>query len=310
MQHIPFADYSLSRLMLGTVQFGLDYGIANQAGRPPYETARDILACALAGGVNGLDTAAAYGESESVLGRALAELDAADRTTVITKVTHFDPTVATAEAERIIRDSVACSLQRLRLNALPVCLLHSEKYMRHLGVLRRLKAEGLIRHIGVSVGHDPRPPLEMIAAGAVDALQVPANVLDPRHRLAGVFEAARKKGVAVFVRSVYLQGLLLMPEAAVPPVLAEVIPTRRRLAALAQAAGMTLAELAVRYMLGVDGVTCALTGVETVAQMRENIALFENGGLDPALMHAAEEAAGELPERILSPILWPKKTGV
>ncbi|NCC93899.1 MAG: hypothetical protein EOM10_11550, partial [Opitutae bacterium] len=86
MNTATFADYHLSRLMLGTVQFGLSYGIANRQGRPSYAVVRDILACAFEGGVNCLDTAAAYGESEELIGRALRELGLADRVIVVTKV--------------------------------------------------------------------------------------------------------------------------------------------------------------------------------------------------------------------------------
>ena len=65
---------ALSRLALGTVQFGLPYGVANRSGQPPFKVARDILACAIEVGVTVLETAEGYGESEAVLGRALADL--------------------------------------------------------------------------------------------------------------------------------------------------------------------------------------------------------------------------------------------
>ena len=75
MKTTTFAEYQLSQLMLGTVQFGMQYGIANRQGRPSYETVREILAVAFEGGVNCLDTAAAYGESEELIGRFLKSLD-------------------------------------------------------------------------------------------------------------------------------------------------------------------------------------------------------------------------------------------
>ena len=86
MQTRSFAEFDLSMLTLGTVQFGLPYGIANTHGQPAYETARDIIACAVEGGVNVLDTAVSYGESEAVVGRALAELGIADRVLVVSKI--------------------------------------------------------------------------------------------------------------------------------------------------------------------------------------------------------------------------------
>jgi aryl-alcohol dehydrogenase-like predicted oxidoreductase len=86
METVQSEDLGLSRLMLGTVQFGLSYGIASRSGEPSYETARNILACAYDGGVNCLDTAPGYGISEEILGKAMAELGIADRVVVVSKV--------------------------------------------------------------------------------------------------------------------------------------------------------------------------------------------------------------------------------
>lgn len=94
---------ALSRLTLGTVQFGLPYGVANRAGHPPYETARDILACAIKGGVTCLDPAAGYGGSESILGRALAQLGATEHITVVTKVAPSPTTFHPRERTRSLR---------------------------------------------------------------------------------------------------------------------------------------------------------------------------------------------------------------
>jgi len=112
-------------------------------------------------------------------------------------------------------------------------------------------------------------------------------------------------GGAVFVRSVYLQGLLLMAAEAIPASLQAIMPVRERLAALAREASMPLAELAVRYMLGQEGVTCVLVGVETAAQVRENVAFFDRGALSADLQQAVETAVPDLPEPLLTPSLWP-----
>ena len=306
MQTRHYATYDLSRLMLGTVQFGLPYGVANRTGQPSYEEARAIVAAALEGGVNCFDTAAGYGSSEEVLGRALAELGAADRVMVVTKVRPLaDDELADATlAARAIEQSVAESRRRLRLDRLPVVLFHREGDARYLDVLTRLQAKGWIGHAGVSCDNRPGPAAAFAAQPAVGALQIPANLLDRRHARGGSLAAAAAHGVAVFVRSVYLQGLLLMPEAAVPEALRAVLPVRRRLAELAESAGMPLAELAVRYLLGQEGVTCVLAGVETVAQVRENVALFNRGPLAADVRQAVEAMVPELPATVITPALW------
>jgi len=143
-----------------------------------------------------------------------------------------------------------------------------------------------------------------VSAGTVSALQLPGNVLDQRHQRSGIFRAAAARGVAVFIRSVYLQGLLLMPEDDVPAALRGVVPVRHSLASIAAQGGMSLAELASRYMLSQDGVTSVLAGVETVAQVRENLAIFARGPLSGDMLDAIDSVIPELPESLLTPKLW------
>lgn len=303
---MPFSEYKLSRLMLGTVQFGLRYGVANTTGQPSYETVRDILSCAHEGGVNCLDTAPGYGDSEEALGRAMSELGIANSMVVVTKVhPTADENSSGRSADKAILKSVTQSLKRLRLDVLPVCLFHNERDFSCIDSLIRLKENGMIRHVGVSVGTRPGPAATIVESGLVEAVQIPANILDHRHVQSGIFKTAHERGVAMFVRSVYLQGLLLMPEEDILPELAPVIPVRRKLQALADEAGMSMAELAVRYVLAIEGVTCALAGVESVAQMRRNIDLFSKPPLDNNLLKAATAAVPRLPEKILTPYLWP-----
>ena len=112
MKTNAFAEYRLSQLMLGTVQFGMQYGIANTKGQPSYEDVRAILACAYEGGVNCLDTAAAYDQSEDIIGRALEELGLADRMIVVTKVPTIPADCGSRSAvERFVKDAATRSLQ-------------------------------------------------------------------------------------------------------------------------------------------------------------------------------------------------------
>jgi aryl-alcohol dehydrogenase-like predicted oxidoreductase len=206
---------------------------------------------------------------------------------------------------KAIEQSVEDSRRRLGLDCLPVVLFHRESDARYLEVLEDLKARGWLRHAGVSCDNRPGPAVDYARSGHAAALQIPANVLDYRHQASGVFREAAASGVAVFVRSVYLQGLLVMPEDDIPPALRDVIPVRRRLSAIASGAGLGLAELALRAMLSREGITCLLTGVDTVGQIRENIALFNRGPLPADMIAAVDAAVPVLPETILTPSLWP-----
>ncbi len=87
MEYIEIQGLHLPRLTLGTVQLGMDYGIANTAGKPDYEKSAGILDAALEGGINAFDTAAAYGDSEAVIGRYFWSMpEGAAKPIIITKL--------------------------------------------------------------------------------------------------------------------------------------------------------------------------------------------------------------------------------
>lgn len=307
MKYTAYKDLELSQLTLGTVQFGLNYGIANRTGRPSYESARDIIACAYEGGVNCLDTAAAYGESEDVLGRALSELGIKDKVHIVSKVPPMPESLTAKEADDFIEKSIEESLKRLGIDMLPICLLHREENSCYLESLAKLKDKGLIRHVGVSV-MTPEATRTIVESGLAEAVQIPTNILDRRFTGTGTTRMMKDQVVGVFVRSVYLQGLILMPEAEIPENLSVVAPVLARLRRLAEDAGMNLAELAMRYVLGIEGLTSVLVGVDTVEQMQQNLSLFEHGALGVELMQAVDDIVPVLDDCVLMPNKWKRTT--
>lgn len=294
---------TFSKLMLGTVQFGLNYGIANTDGKPSYEAVCEIIKTAYDGGVNCLDTAAGYGDSEEVLGRALTELQLRDKMMVISKippVPQDNPTVA--EVEKHITANVENSLRRLRLERLAVCLFHRENDIRYIDSLRQLEQKGLIGGAGVSLDTDTF--CREVFAAKIKYVQLPYNVMDKRFD--AFLPEARMQKIAVFSRSVYLKGLMLIPEEKVIAALQEVIPVRRRVEKLAMAAGMKMSELCMRFVLSNSAVTSVLTGVDNVSQMRENLELFAQGPLPEELYRRVQATVPELIEKIIRPCFWEK----
>lgn len=302
-------NLALSRLMQGTAQFGMPYGVANRRGQPGYAEILQLLTTAVEGGVTCFDTAAAYGCSEEVLGRALRELRIQDQITVVTKVrplTELDGADVRSVAAAI-EQSVDSSRQRLQMDCLPVVLFHREADGLHAAHLQTLQQRGWLKWFGVSCDHRPGPAGQFLSDDRISALQLPGNMMDRRHLDSGILAAARSKTVAVFVRSVYLQGLLVMPEQDIPEPLQPMIPVRRRYTQLAEQAGMTLGDLAARYVLSHTGVTCVIAGCETLTQLQHNLRLFSSGPLPEDLLAAVRAAACELPESLITPSLWPTR---
>jgi aryl-alcohol dehydrogenase-like predicted oxidoreductase len=304
-----FGGIGLSQLMLGTAQFGMPYGIANKTGKPSYESVRDIVRCAYEGGINCFDTAAAYGSSEEVLAKALSELGITDVVTVVTKVPRIPCDLSTArEIDDFVEASVKRSLERLGLPCLSFCFMHSEEDFIHAESLLKLKDSGLVEHVGFSV-MTPDAARKIIASGFAEAVQLPTSILDHRFLRDRVFDSAEKSGMALFARSVFLQGLLLMAESEIHGRLRDVTPFTSKLRQIGEDAGMSLSQLALRYVLSLNGLTCAVIGAESIDQVRENLRAFEDGPLDKALMSAVEAAVPGLPDDILMPTAWRKETG-
>jgi aryl-alcohol dehydrogenase-like predicted oxidoreductase len=197
------------RLAIGTVQFGLPYGIANQQGQVPLGEAKAILDHAKLSGVNTLDTAMTYGESEQSLGEI-----GVSSWRVVSKL----PPVPSncSSINDWVRESVSSSLARLKISNLTALLLHrSQQLLEPNGsklyeALQSLKNAGLVQKIGVSI-YDPEELDRLCPHFDFDLVQAPLNVIDRRLLTTGWLDRLESMGVEVHLRSIFLQGLLLMP---------------------------------------------------------------------------------------------------
>lgn len=198
----------MSRLALGTAQFGLPYGIANQEGQVTGQECKAMLQLAADGGINTLDTAIAYGESEQRLGEIGIQ-----RWQTITKL----PAISDDCSDTLlwVMEEVEGSLRRLNVNRLYGLLLHRpqqllEKKSDHLyHALQRLKQDGLVKKIGVSI-YEPAELDALCSRFEFDLVQAPFNILDRRLIDTGWLNRLAVNGTELHVRSVFLQGLLLM----------------------------------------------------------------------------------------------------
>ena len=195
------------RLSVGTVQFGLPYGIANCTGQVDFEEAQLILTTAHHAGINALDTAAAYGASEEVLGRiGVAGWQ------IVTKLPPLPE--ACTDVSLWVRGQLLSSLKRLHVNRVYGLLLHrpldllSSRGSELYTALRRAKDDGLVDKIGAST-YSPSD-LDELASLTLDMVQAPFSILDRRLVTSGWLGRLYEAGVEVHARSVFLQGLLLM----------------------------------------------------------------------------------------------------
>lgn len=286
--------------MLGTVQFGLNYGIANRTGKPPIEQVHEILTEAARSGINVLDTAAAYGESESVLGEVLIDLDLRDRFHIITKTPPMSPDLVNKDALAFIRSHLEESLRRLRQDRISVLLLHREDDLRYLPLMSKLIDEGYTGGIGVSLDSDRF----LKEAEEAQYVQIPYNVLD--RRFDSFLEKAHEHKTTVFARSPFLQGLLAMPIEEIPTHLSAVIPWRRIMEDLAKENEYDFKTFCIQFVLACPAITSLVFGVDRVDQLRENFRAFSAPPLSADLFAQAKEMIPLLEERLIRPAKWGK----
>lgn len=290
------------RLALGTVQFGLDYGINNTAGRPDDATVAEILSTAQAAGISLLDTAAAYGDSETRLGDWLSRGRAARPPfELVTKL-------AAGPAEQV-RQALQESLTRLRQASVYGVLFHQFAGFREhpaaWEVLREAQAAGKVQRVGVSVYHVEEAEWLLANSMGIGLVQLPFNVLD--QRFGPLLPALQQAGIEVHVRSAFLQGLLLREPATLPAFFAPLASKIDRLRALARRKEVPLASLLLLFAAYAPGVGRAVIGVDTAANLRENLAAgaytVQAEQLRPELQLLAETTTN-----FILPYAWPPRS--
>ena len=202
------------KLALGTAQFGFNYGIANQSGQVSYEKAKAIITLAKSGDIDMLDTAIAYGESEALLG-----IVGINDFKVITKLPAIPDEVT--DVFYWVSNQIESSLKRLNVKSLYGVLLHRSQQLTGIRgyelsqALKQLKVGGRVQKIGVSI-YSPNELERVMPVCEIDIVQAPFNIIDQRLLISGWLEKLHDLGIEIHVRSVFLQGLLLMPKASIP----------------------------------------------------------------------------------------------
>ena len=249
-----------SKIVLGTVQFGCQYGI-NSAGRPNEDEVRGILQKAADAGIAKLDTSSAYGDSESVLGNCIPA-DANFR--IISKYPKSDVSV---------REMFMGSLERLKVKKLFGYLVHHFEVYRNDNSMwndfMALQQEGLVEKIGFSLYTTDE--LELLLQNDVpfDLLQVPYNIFD--RQFEPYFPILKERGVEIHVRSTFLQGLFFMNREALPEKLQPLKPYLLQLDAYAQSMKMSVAEVALNHNLQHPAINGVLIGVDNQLQLMTNL---------------------------------------
>ncbi|MBQ7363601.1 MAG: aldo/keto reductase [Clostridia bacterium] len=299
----------ISAFSLGTVQLGMNYGITGKTEKPSETYAYEILNSALSSGVNMLDTANNYGDSERVIGSWLRTLGEEKRPLIVTKIgplDHSSPETLRAD----IRRQAERSLKTLGLDCVDVMMLHNfEDYIADpdtvIEEFRRIKREGKARLIATSAysEHDYRA----IAASGFEGVQIPLNVFDHGRINDGGIAALAEAGMQIYVRSVFLQGIVFMKPEELSPKMSFAAPALSKFLVLSEKFGMSPEVLAVSFVLSIPGVTSVVLGCQTPEQVSANAALIDKTRpLTEEEISELREAFSDIDKRVVDPRLWNK----
>lgn len=293
-------------LCLGTVQFGMNYGIRGQR-KPSAEDAVSLMDYAVQNGVRALDTARAYGTAEELVGQFLKKKTVPRESLFIS--TKLRPNLlddaAPGDYAAVVEREITSQLKRLNTNYVDAYVYHSAGYAfdeAKLAALRGAAEKGYARKTGVSV-YEPEEAGACCRSGLVDFLQVPYSIFDQRMKKSGVFDAAAGCGCEIHTRSAFLQGLIVMDEEQVPPFLSRAKAIVRKIRELSEEAEISRVQLALQYVKRETAVSHLVFGVDSPEQLKEDIAHFQEE-LPPELLKQMGEAFADLEADLVMPSLW------
>lgn len=309
MKYVTAKDLNLSAFSLGTVQLGMAYGLGKDRAKPSEESAFSILDTAMENGINNLDTARAYGDSEAVIGRWLAKrrIENKELPWIVTKIGSFNDGTYDTLRDDIFYQTES-SLKNLGVDTLDCLMLHDfDEYAKHRDDIRKifaeLKTQGLCKKTAISAYS--RHDYGVIAESGFDATQIPLNVFDWGQIENGGIEKITKSGMMIFVRSVFLQGLVFHTPEDLDPRMNFCVPYLKKYLDLCKEFELAPDVLALSFVLSLSGVTTAVMGCDTATQVDANCRLFDKTTkLTEQQMDLLHDAFRGIDPRVINPGVW------
>lgn len=292
------------KLALGTVQFGLDYGVSNTTGKLGLKEVRQILNLALERGIDLFDTAPSYGDSEQVLGHCLPPRVGR----IVTKTPHLSSDVITQADVDEVRRTFERTLTALRRDHVYSLMIHNPRDLakpgidRLLELLLQLRSEERIEKIGASL-YLPAQLDHVLDRLPIDLVQAPLNLLDQRLVKGGQLARCADHGVEFHARSIFLQGFLLSDFDQLPSWLESYRGVHESFLLFCNQYGLTSLQTALAYVLArehVQHIVCGVANLEQFEAILEAMRVLES--CDIAGMDFSSVACDD--ELLISPNRW------
>ena len=259
----------VNKIILGTVQLGLNYGINNTNGKPSTDEAMAILNLAYDSGISILDTAEAYGNSQEIIG-LFHKKHPDKKFEVITKLSQVENITNTT-----LKQLVENNIKTLQVTNLYCYMFHHfDEFLEKKELIKELlvlKKEKKIQKIGISIYHNSELSYILENTTYFDIIQVPFNLLDNASIKKELLEKAKRKNIEIHVRSVFLQGLFFKPLDQLPEKLKVLEKEIIKLQNIQKENEIDMATLALKYTLEKKYIDYCLIGVDSVVQLKNNL---------------------------------------
>lgn len=263
------------KLGIGSVLFGMDYGLTKSK-QVSLQEVRKILALAEEHGVELIDTAPSYGESERVLGKSLRENHGFK---IVTKTIKFSQSQITKTLVERLQKCVLQSLHDLKQRNVYGLLFHQSNDLFKQGgeqlylEIKKLKERGVVNKIGVSV-YTAQEIDQILHNYDINLIQLPINVLDQRLLYSGHLKELKKRNIEIHARSVFLQGLLTMPVWELPKKFDPIVPVLAKYHRYLHEAGYSPIEGAIQFVKGIAEIDYMILGINSSFQLLDIIQAY------------------------------------
>lgn len=298
----------LEKMVLGTVQLGMDYGINNSIGKPTRQESLAILESAYEQGIRIFDTAFAYGDAEEIIGEFITTRKLDDQVQIISKL---EPNCVPENSENvfdIVESKLRTSLSRLHLEVLDGYLLHTSPYIFRaeiVNALHRCKVKGLVKNIGVSI-YEEAEALAAVRSPLIDYIQIPYSVFDQRLSQTDFFKLAKANGKKVFARTAFLQGLIFMAEEKIPDYLSGAKKYLKEFDTIINQYGISRLEAALMFSLSNPGIDDFVFGVDTIKQLNEIMSVAASLEYNSDCVATLLNKFLHIEKSVIFPSLWKK----
>lgn len=259
---------SIDKLILGTAQLGLNYGINNNIGKPTLDEGNQILHMAFEKGIRTLDTAGVYGTAHKVIGN-YHKKNSKNKFKIITKL---PKSFNSSDLKLIIKNY----LEELNIDKIEALMFHSfESYQNHIDSIKTFKSENVYNKIGVSVYLNEEIDY-LIDDESIDIVQLPFNLFDNITKRGKVIKQLKDCGKTVHARSIFLQGLFFKKIEYKNEIVNNLKDELIKLLLYSKKYKISISDMAMAYCLNQDNIDMVIFGVESITQLNENIKSAEN----------------------------------